>query len=123
LYIGYHAHGYDANLLEGISAWERLFDATEQDVIMQMDIGNYKDGGGDPYAMIEKYKGRSRTVHLKEGGQGSPIIGSGTVDWKRVFELSETVGGAEWYVVEDERGPDSLERIEKCLVALREMGK
>ena len=123
LYIGYHAHGYDANLLEGVSAWERFFDATAQDVIMQMDIGNYKDGGGDPYAMIEKYKGRSKTVHLKEGGQGSPILGSGTVDWKRVFELSETVGGVEWYVVEDERGPDSLERIEKCLVALREMGK
>ena len=123
LYIGYHAHGYDADLLEGVSSWERFFDATVPEVVMQMDIGNYKMGGGDPYAMIEKYKERSKTVHLKEAGGGNPIIGSGDVDWQRAFELSETVGGVEWYVVEDEVTPDSLDRIEKCIIALREMGK
>jgi sugar phosphate isomerase/epimerase len=123
LAVGYHAHAGDAKLIEGIPAWERLFDATSPDVIMQMDIGNYKDGGGDPYKMIEKFKGRSKTVHLKESGQGNPIIGNGEVDWNRVFELCETIGGTEWYVVEDEAGPNDLGRIEKCVVALREMGK
>jgi len=123
LFVGYHAHGGDAKLVEDIPAWERFFDATVPEVIMQMDIGNYKDGGGDPYKMIEKFKGRSKTVHLKESGQGHPIIGDGTVDWKRSFELCETVGGTEWYVVEDEAGPDNLERIEKCITALRGMGK
>ena len=123
LCIGYHAHGYDAKVVEGMSGWERFFDATVPDVVMQMDIGNYQMGGGDPYKMIEKFKGRSKTVHLKEAGAGSPIIGDGEVDWKRAFDLSETVGGVEWYVVEDEKGPDSLERIEKCIVALRKMGK
>ena len=126
MYIGYHAHGYDSNLLEGIPAWQRFFDATVKDVVHQMDFGNYKDGGGDPYAMIERYPGRSKTVHLKEGGQrapGNPVIGGGTVDWKRVFELCETIGGVEWYVVEDEIGPDNLDRIERSIAALREMGK
>jgi len=126
LYIGYHAHGYDSNLLDGIPSWERFFDATVPEVVHQMDIGNYKDGGGDPYAMIAKYPGRSRTVHLKEGGQrapGNPIIGGGTVDWERALGLCETVGGTEWYVVEDEIGPDSLDRIERSIVALREMGR
>ena len=123
LSIGYHAHGGDAKLIEGIPAWERLFDATDPAVIMQMDIGNYMAAGGDPYKMIEKFKGRSKTVHLKEAGQGNPIIGSGDVDWKRSFELCETVGGTEWYVVEDEAGPEGFDRIAKCLAALREMGK
>ena len=125
LYVGYHAHGYDAKVVEGMSGWERFFDATVPDVVMQMDLGNYKGGGGDPYAMIGKFKGRSKTVHLKEGGPDNPIIGDGIVDWKRAFELCETVGGTEWYVVEDERGkgPESLERIEKCIAALRKMGK
>ena len=123
LFIGYHAHGGDARVIEGIPAWERFFDATSKDVIMQMDVGNYKDGGGDPYKMLEKFKGRSRTIHLKEAGRGNPIIGSGEVDWERVFNLCEPAGGTEWYVVEDEAGPDNLERIEKCIVALRGMGK
>jgi sugar phosphate isomerase/epimerase len=124
LFVGYHAHGGDAKLVDGIPAWERFFDAvTNKDVVMQMDIGNYQAGGGDPYKMIEKYKGRSKLVHLKEDGPGDPIIGSGTVDWKRAFDLLDAYGSTEWYIVEDERGPNSLERIEKCYAALREMGK
>ena len=123
LSIGYHAHGGDAKLVDGIPAWERFFDATVPEVVMQMDLGNYKGGGGDPYKMIEKFKGRSKTVHLKEGGSGTPIIGEGTVDWKRAFDLLEAVGGAEWYVVEDEHTPNNPDRIEKCIVALHGMGK
>ena len=123
LSIGYHAHGGDAKLIDGIPAWERFFDATVPEVVMQMDLGNYKGGGGDPYKMIEKFKGRSKTVHLKEGGPNAPIIGEGTVDWKRAFDLLEAVGGAEWYVVEDEHTPNNPDRIEKCIVALRGMGK
>ena len=123
LFIGYHAHGGDARVVEGIPAWERFFDATIPEVVMQMDIGNYMEGGGDPYKMLEKFKGRSKTIHLKEAGRGDPIIGSGEVDWKRIFALSETIGGVEWYVVEDEAGPNDYERIEKCILALRKMGK
>ena len=123
LYLGYHAHGGDAKLIEGIPAWERFFDVANQDIVHQMDIGNYKDGGGDPYAMIEKFAGQSKSLHLKEAGQNRPIIGEGTVDWPRVFDLSESIGGVEWYVVEDEVGPDNLDRIEKCIIALRAMGK
>jgi sugar phosphate isomerase/epimerase len=123
LFVGYHAHGGDAKVIDGVPVWERFFDATPKEVVMQMDFGNYMAGGGDPYKMIEKFAGRSKTVHLKEGGPNRPIIGEGTVDWKRAFELSETVGGAEWYVVEDEHTPDSLDRIEKCIVSLRGMGK
>ena len=123
LFIGYHAHGYDANLLEGIPSWERFFDATVPEVVMQMDLGNYKNGGGDPYKMIEKFKGRSRTVHLKEGGPNKPIIGEGNVEWTKAFDMFDAQGATEWYVVEDEHTPDSLDRIEKSVVALRGMGK
>jgi sugar phosphate isomerase/epimerase len=119
--IGYHAHGGDAKLIDGIPAWERFFDATTPDVLMEMDLGNYRAGGGDPYKMIEKFKGRSKAIHLKESGDA--IIGSGEIDWKRTFELCETIGATEWYVVEDEKSADSFERIEQCYAALKAMGK
>ncbi len=121
MFVGYHAHGFDAKKIGDTPAWEMLFDTTVKEVVHQMDLGNYQQGGGDPYAMIEKFKGRSKTVHLKETGRD--IIGGGKVDWKRAFELCETVGGTEWYVVEDEHAPDKLERIESCIKALKEMGK
>lgn len=119
--IGYHAHGFDAKPIGDVPAWEMLFDATVPTVIHQMDLGNYQSGGGDPYGMIEKFKGRSKTVHLKENGPG--IIGTGKVDWKKAFEVCETIGGTEWYVVEDEKGADAFDRIEACFKALKEMGK
>ena len=123
LYTGYHAHAPDARMVDGITAWERFFDGTVHDVIHQMDTGNFKSGGGDPYAMIEKFAGRSRTVHLSETGQDRPVIGDGIVEWQRIFDLCETVGGVEWYVVEDAREPDGFDRIERSIIALRTMGK
>lgn len=119
--IGYHPHKSDATLLDGVTAWERFFDSTTPDVIMQMDVGNYMSGGGNPYKMIEKFKGRTKLLHVKE--TGGNIVGEGEVDWNRVFELCETVGGTEWYIVENGRQPTSFEIPEKDFAALKKMGK
>jgi sugar phosphate isomerase/epimerase len=65
-------------------------------------------------------------VHLKEYSATNPeaLIGEGDVDWQQVFELCESVGGTEWYIVEQESYPyPPLECVERCLQALKEMGK
>ncbi len=118
--FGYHAHGGDATLIEGIPAWERFGSATNQDVILQMDVGNYMSGGGDPYKMIEMFPGRAKTVHIKDCG-GVPI-GTGKVDWSRVWKLCEGIGATEWYVVE-ENTPNDLALIEETYKILKDMGK
>ena len=122
--IGYHAHGGDFQKIEGETAWDRFFAKTRQNVFMQMDIGNCLESGGDPYEPIKKFPGRSKSIHLKEAGAGDAPIGEGKVDWKRIFELCETVGGTEWYVVEYEVGSaDKLDGVEACIKNLRKMGK
>ena len=92
---------------------------------MQMDIGNCLEGGGDPYAILRKFPGRSATVHLKEhGGPPEAVVGEGEVDWKKVFAICEKTGGTEWYIVEHERGAgDPVENVKRCLENLRKMGK
>ena len=91
---------------------------------MQMDIGNCLEGGGDPYEPISKFPGRSKAIHLKEWSDNGAPVGEGKVDWKRIFELCETVGGTEWYVVEHEVGSSNdLAGIEACIKNLRKMGK
>ena len=121
LFVG--THGGEGRLVDGIPASERFFNDTVPEVVMQIDIAYFMSTGGDPYKMIEKYKGRSKTIHLKESGRGGPIIGSGNVDWDRIFSLCETVGGTEWYVAEDEGSADDFGRIAACIKALRAMGK
>ncbi len=122
--VGYHAHAGDFKKLGGLTSWEIFFDATNADIIMQLDTGNCMEGGGDPVAMLKKYPGRSTTVHLKEyGGPAGAVIGQGVVPWKEVLEICETTGGTAWYIVEHEIGQNPMGSIRGCLEGLRKMGR
>ena len=126
MFAGYHAHGFDAAKIEnGEIGWDALFSRTRQEVIMQMDIGNYASGGGDPIGTLKRFPNRARTVHLKEyGGAPGSILGEGTVDWNEVFRLCETEQNTEWYVLE-EAAPDGLgyDIPSRSLAYLRNIGK
>ena len=125
LRVGYHAHGGDFKKVDGQMAWDVLFTNAGPDVVMQLDLGNCLGGGGDPYATLKKYPGRSATIHLKEhGGKPGACVGEGDVKWTEVFQLCETSGNTEWYIVEQESydgGP--LDSIRRCFENLKKMGK
>ncbi len=122
--VGYHAHAGDFRKLGDTTPWEIFFDNTGADVIMQLDTGNCLAGNGDPVAMLEKYPGRSTTIHLKEnGGPEGAVIGQGDVPWSTILELCETSGGTAWYIVEHETGEDPMASIQGCLEGLRKMGR
>lgn len=124
--VGYHNHAVEFQPLDGELPWDTFFANTPPDVIMQVDIGNALHGGGDPIPYIERYPGRAVTVHLKEHSatNDTALIGEGDVDWQRVFQLCETVGNTEWYIVEQESyAHPPLECVDRCLQNLKAMGK
>ncbi len=130
LRTGFHAHSGDMKpLAGGKCAWELFAALTPKEFVMQYDTANGVDGGADAVQPILACAGRCLTVHLKEykldGGHGKAPIGEGDIPWQRVFEACETVGGAEWYIVEheDESGTPPLVQVERCLQNLRKMGK
>jgi sugar phosphate isomerase/epimerase len=122
---GYHAHPFDFVRFGDETAWEILFSSTGQDVVMQMDVGNCANGDGDPIAMLEKYPGRAKSVHLKDyGGPAGSVIGEGVADWDTIFRLCDTLHLPEWYVVEEgERGGLGYDVCTRSLEALKRMGK
>jgi sugar phosphate isomerase/epimerase len=112
--------------MEGELPWDTFISNTRQDVIMQLDTGNALDGGADPIPFLERYPGRAVTVHLKEYSPANDkaIIGEGEVRWAEVFRLCEASGGTRWYIVEQEGyAYPPLECVERCLRALKGMGK
>jgi sugar phosphate isomerase/epimerase len=93
---------------------------------MQLDTGNALHGGADPVPFVEKYPGRATTVHLKEMSKTNDkaLIGEGDVRWDDIFRVCETIGGTEWYIVEQESyAYPPMECVERCLKILKEMGK
>ena len=135
---GYHNHFHEFAPLDGETPWDTFFGNTDPSVIMQFDTGNAIFGGADAVNVIRSYPGRAVTVHLKpftkrlhDGADHNyphaafdPIIGEDDTDWPAVFEACESVGGTQWYIVEYESDAyPSLEAVERCLTALRGMGK
>jgi sugar phosphate isomerase/epimerase len=124
MWVGYHAHSHDFEKFEGETAWDLFFGNTKPDVIMQLDTSNCCEGGAEPVAVLKKYPGRAKTIHIKANGGGpEAVIGEDKVDWKGVFEFCESKGGTQWYVVEHESSKDPIDAVKRSYAALKKMNK
>jgi len=126
MWVGYHNHTSEFTEVEGEVPWDTLFSNTVDDVTMQLDIGHALHGGGDPVAILKRYPGRALTVHVRDysATNDKALVGGGDVAWDEVFELCEAIGGTQWYIVEQQPSDyPPLECVNRCLQALREMGK
>jgi len=94
--VGYHAHPFDFEKINGRFAWELLFSHTEPEVNMQMDVGNCLAGEGDPVAMLKEFPGRTRSIHIKEHNEKT----FESDFYKEIFRLCETTSATKWYIVE-----------------------
>ncbi|MBP5622292.1 MAG: sugar phosphate isomerase/epimerase [Thermoguttaceae bacterium] len=129
--IGFHSHFNDFTDINGTNAWDLFFSRTADDIIAQVDVGNTMHGGADPYAEVAKFPGRGQLLHVKaeneEGKHGACVGGPGDiVDWDRMFDIAENIGGVEWYIVEQEDsrdGQDIFDACAECFENLKKMGK
>ena len=122
---GYHNHMEEFKPLNGESGWNLFFKSTSKDVIMQLDVGNAMHGGVSWEGILEiirEFPGRSTTIHLKEYSpdRRPVLIGEGVVDWSKLVELCQEVGGTEWYIIEQESYPyPPLESVRRSLQNLK----
>jgi sugar phosphate isomerase/epimerase len=125
LKAGYHNHQVEFSPEGGIRPIEILAKSTKPSVMLQLDVGTCIEAGSDPVAWIRSNPGRIRSLHLKEwspeAGKGySVLFGEGVANWKAIFEAAESVGGAEYYLIEQEGSRFSeLDTAKKCLDAFR----
>ena len=49
-------------------------------------------------------------------------MGDGILPFAEIFELCETIGGTEWYIVEyEDKAVPPLEAVKRCLATVRQM--
>ena len=123
LKVGYHNHEPEFRRVDSKRPIEYLAQHTKPSVVLQLDIGTCVAAGSDPVAWIRANPGRIRSIHCKDWSRDNGykvLFGEGAADWKSIFAAAESVGGIEYYLVEQEgsRFPE-LETAHKCLQTFR----
>jgi sugar phosphate isomerase/epimerase len=137
--VAYHNHHFEFAPVDGKLPYDFLLEACDPKLVkMELDLCWITAAGEDPVECFRRYPGRFPLVHvkdLKKGPSGAnpgalPIgqilpdvadVGSGAIDWERIFAHSKTAG-IRHYFVEHDRPPrpfESLEASYKYLQALR----
>jgi len=120
---GFHNHQSEWRPLDnGQRPMDVLASGTPKDVILQLDVGTCVEAGSNPVAWIKANPGRIKSIHLKDWGKGegrgyAVAFGEGDVPWKALLDAAESVGGVEYYLIEQEHaGADGeLAMAQRCL--------
>ena len=127
MFAGYHNHGAEWQAVEGKRPMDILATNTDKSVALQFDVGTCVASGADPVAWITSNPGRIKSMHCKDWKAGNTgyaaLFGEGDAPWAKIFEAAESVGGIEYYLIEQEAGPadEQLMRAEQCLVNWKKM--
>ena len=118
LLFGYHNHDFEFYPIDGITPYDLLLESTDPDfVFMQIDLYWIKYAGKDPVEYFEKYPGRFMLWHVKDmkAGEAKEMteVGSGIIDYKKIFEYSSLAGMKEFFVEQDVIVGDGFESVKK----------
>jgi len=123
---GYHNHATEWKLAQegGPRIMDILAANTPADFVLQFDVGTAMESGADPVAWIQANPGRIKSIHLKDWAPGAKteeksyrvLFGEGITPWKEIVAAAESVGGVEFYLLEQEGSRFSeFETSQRCL--------
>lgn len=125
LAAGFHNHAAEWAKIDGdLRAMDIIAANTPKEFVLQLDVGTCVEAGSDPVAWIKANPGRIRSLHLKDWAPGTRqeekgyrvLFGEGVSPWKDIFAAAESVGGVEYYLMEQEGSRFSeFETSERCL--------
>lgn len=127
--FGYHNHWFEFLPTNGKMPYDELLKDCDPNLVkMEMDLCWVTAAGADPIKYFEKYPGRFPLVHVKDlktkphvttgGAQnfGDTVdlteVGSGIIDWKKIFTHSQQAG-IKHYIVEHDHPKQPIESITK----------
>jgi sugar phosphate isomerase/epimerase len=121
LRAGYHNHQAEwAKLDNGQRILEVIAANTPNDFALQLDVGTCEEAGADPVAWVKANPGRIKMMHLKDWAPGEKgykvLFAEGITPWKELLAAAESVGGAEFFLIEQEGSRYSeFETAKRCL--------
>ena len=123
--FAYHNHDFEFKTVEGKIPYDVLLAETDPNLVkMEIDLYWITKAGQDPLAYFARIPGRVPMVHVKDG-KGAPDwamteVGSGAIDWKRIFARSQQAG-IKHYFVEHDQPADPIASITTSCAYLKKL--
>jgi len=125
LTAGFHNHQTEWVKVDGdLRIMDVIAANTPKEFVLQLDVGTCMEAGADPVAWIKANPGRIKSVHLKDWAPGKDeadkgyrvLFGEGVTPWAELIAAVESVGGVEFYLMEQEGSRYSeFETAQRCL--------
>lgn len=121
----YHNHNFEFPKIGNQVPYEVLLKNTDSDLVkMEMDIYWITRAGYDPVAMFNEHRGRFILWHVKDMDNtpehAFTEVGSGVIDWNRVFAHAGDSGMRQFFVEEDRCPGDPFVSIAKSYGYLKQ---
>ncbi len=123
LRFAYHNHSVEFTPVDGAVPLDLLIDGTDESLVaFELDLFWAMKAGQDPRAYFEKHRGRFAMVHVKDAtaapASDMTDVGSGVMDWKRIFAAHKKAG-IRHYFVEHDNPADPMQSIRRSAEYLK----
>jgi sugar phosphate isomerase/epimerase len=109
--LAYHNHAFEFEAADTGRLYDVLVRETDPSLVdMELDLYWAVAGGVDPVDLITEYPGRFSLLHVKDRAPDGSIadVGTGTIDFARIFAYSETAGVKYYFTENDNPTPDGV---------------
>ncbi|MBG9374795.1 sugar phosphate isomerase/epimerase [Panacibacter sp. DH6] len=100
--FAYHNHDAEFHTIEGQVPYEMFLSQTKMQ--MELDLAWATKGGKDPVELFKQHPGRFPLWHVKDVDatfENILPVGSGTINYKRIFDAAATAGMKHFFVEHD----------------------
>jgi sugar phosphate isomerase/epimerase len=109
----YHNHAFEFDKVGDKTAFEMLMDGFDKNLVtLELDLYWTIKAGYKPEDLFAKYPGRFQQWHVKDMDKNAPDknadVGSGSIDFKKLFALADQSGMKHWYVEHDTFAADPM---------------
>ena len=121
--FAFHNHTKEFEEIEGKTPMEIFLSQIPEDIMkIELDLGWAVKAGADPVAMFKNHPGRFPLWHVKDldKEQKPAEVGTGSVDFKRIFAHAETAG-LQYYFVEQDAAPQPMQNIATSVQNLKKI--
>ncbi|WP_026260715.1 sugar phosphate isomerase/epimerase family protein [Spirosoma luteum] len=121
----YHNHDFEFKAIDGQMPYDVLLSGTDKDMVqLELDLYWATFAGQDPVELFKKHPGRFPLWHVKDmektAEKAFAPVGTGSIDFQRIFDARETSGMTHYFVEQD---VCKLPPLESIAISYENVGK